>query len=150
MKFQRLEDCEGYTLAKSIIDDNNTLVLKQGTVITSHIILRLKNYGLVNLLVEDPVSDGIDVRSPISDATLIEACRAVDYQNKPAGKDIDVDKVFDVAGKLVNEICENAAIIGNGFQTIKMYDENTSLHSVNVAVMATMFGMSLGYDPRKL
>ncbi|MCR4955567.1 MAG: HD-GYP domain-containing protein, partial [Lachnospiraceae bacterium] len=46
--------------------------------------------------------------------------------------------------------CENAAIIGNGFQTIKMYDENTSLHSVNVAVMATMFGMSLGYDPRKL
>jgi len=149
MKYQMLEKCDGCVLAMDLIDDNNLLILKKGTVIDNWIITRLKNFGIFSLGIEDPMSDDIDISSPVSDKTVIEACHAIDTNN-PTARIVDIDKVFQAASKLVDEICQNVALVKNGYHTIKMYDENTSLHSVNVAILAAMFGLSLGFNIRKI
>ena len=145
MKFQTLDNCIGTVLASDITDDNNRLILKSGIVLTEKIINRLRNFGIYCIGVEDPISQDIDVTQPVSNKTMIEAASIYTNQNS-----IDVDKAFSIAEKLVDEITCNNSAMSNGLQIIKVYDENTSLHSINVAILAIMFGYNLGLNITKL
>lgn len=146
MLYKTLTECNGCILATDIIDDNERLILKQGITLDNRLIERLKNFGIYAIGVEDPISDGIDINQPVSNKTVIEACRAID---NTCGS-IDVDKAFQSAGKLVKELCDNSAILSNGFHILKAYDENTSLHSVNVAIIAVTLGINLGLNITRL
>lgn len=142
MKYQTLEKCVGCKLGCDIIDDNDILILKKGTMITEHYVERLRNFGIFCLCIDDEISEGIDISQPASEDTLKKSHRAI--------AEYDVDKTFNAATRLVDEIIANSAILENGYHILKTYDENTCEHSVAVAINALTMGIPLGLNIVKL
>lgn len=147
LKYQSLAQCVGKTLASDIFDDNHTLILKAGVVLNQTIVYRLENFGVYCLPIEDPMSEGIDTTKVIAEETAMAACEAI---TPNADREIDIDRAFEAATNLVNEICTNSAFSINGYHNLKIYDENTSLHSLNVAINSVIFGINLGLNLTKI
>ena len=69
------------------------------------------------MCIDDEISEGIDISQPASEDTLKKSQRAI--------AEYDVDKTFNAATRLVDEIIANSASLENGYHILKTYDENT-------------------------
>ena len=142
MKYVLLKDCLGQTLAKDILDDNNRLILAKGITLSEKHIKRLSNFKIFYIGIEDSLTDDVNNNEVISEKTINSMIDAL--------SDFDIDKCFDAARTLVDEMVENAGFLDNGYINLRAYDENTYIHSINVAVFSVMLGISLGLSIRRL
>lgn len=147
---------EGMYVGKSLYDKNNNLLLGKGSIIQKSYIDRIYNLGYQGIYVEDEISAEIEVKDIIKDElrrTAINTVKNVFIQADPDKKNkISTSKVNEtklLVSNIVEQILENKDTIVNLID-LKMFDDYTFYHCVNVAVLSIVLGTALELNKNQL
>lgn len=158
---------EGSILAKTIYDTNSTLLLSRGYRLTSVIINKIEESGILSVYINDEYSDNEieDIIKPelrqkavrtVKDTYESIARVAAQTQTGGRNKKLEMEKksqyitsVSRLADYIVDEIVSQKNVLIN-LVDIKSMDNYTYEHSINVTVLAIILGMELKYDRKRL
>lgn len=141
----------GMVSARNIYDADERLLLAEGVVFSQHYIRRLKEYGIPIVYIDTPLTANIDVPELLAEETRIKAVSAVKqaFNDFRILKNIDLGKLRDVTEGIVDDVVRNRNTVFH-LNDIRMYDDYTFAHSVNVCVLAVLAGVAMEYSPRRL
>lgn len=146
---------EGMFLAKSIYTANNELLLAKGQKLISKYIYKLQAWGFPGVYIDDDLSKDIEIVNVIKDELRYKTINTVKnvFIYSKTGDQENFEKSFDESKKqvssMVNEILDNSKLMLN-MVDLKIVNDYTYYHSVNVAVVAIALGMAMGYNYHKL
>lgn len=141
-------------LAKPILGPTGKVLLNEGVRMRPSYIRRLKDLGIPGAYVHDPLSEGVEVVSAISDELRMHAIRNISktYSKAEAGKSVSQaagDEMRKTAEQIVDEIINHGDVMLNLFD-MKVYDSYTFFHCVNVTILAVVIGIGMDFNRRKL
>lgn len=125
----------GDVAAQNIFGRNGALMLGKGKQITESNIRVLTRIGVSEVYIEDGQSDGIDVKSPLSDDTLMKTTEALNR--------FSLDDIIECSKRIVDELADN--LFSADMLMIRSHDHYTCQHSINVAVYSTVLAKALGF-----
>jgi HD-GYP domain-containing protein (c-di-GMP phosphodiesterase class II) len=148
---------EGMVVGKSLYDKNKKLLLSKGSIIVKGYIEKIKMLGYQGIYVEDDISEEIVVKDVISDELRMKAIQAVkDVFIYSGGEDNDIkqtsqkmDETKQLVYNIIEEILDNKDMMINLID-LKLFDEYTFFHSVNVTVLSILVGAELGLERSEL
>lgn len=166
----------GMTLAKSILDERGSVLLRPGVTLTQEYIANLKRRGFPSVYVNDGDTDDIVVEDVISDEVRVRAhstlAQVVDFTKKVANEFVSVQRDGTPAGiedaglasmlranedfeqleRSVVSIIEElmSADTLTGMAQIRSHDDTTFSHSIETTVTALMIGKRLYLSRRDL
>lgn len=144
---------EGDIIAKNIYGNGGIFTLVKGVKITNFLINRMKTHGINLVCIEDNLATigGDDVINPALRAEATESIKVMTLMIKdsiqPQGKFLTV--LDNVIVAIIDELSKNKKNLVSMLD-LKTHDNYTYAHSVNVAVLALVVGIALGYDYTKL
>ncbi|ADG82884.1 HD-GYP domain-containing protein [Thermincola potens] len=134
------------------------LLLKKGAILSEKNIGMLARYGVPIIYIEDNLSDSSESLAPVNEVpdvinweTRVRAERVVQniFRDVKMGNVINLARPKKVVDEIINELLENANIIGK-LSDIRILDDYTFAHSVNVCVLAISIGIALNYSRLRL
>ncbi|MEN6350385.1 MAG: HD-GYP domain-containing protein [Syntrophomonas sp.] len=140
----------GMVIARTVIGSDGRALLMENTVLSQIYIERLCLLGLQSVYIKDGLTD-IDipevvsqqVRSAVSD-TLSRSLKQFS-----STRALDIRNLRKVVSLLLDEIISNHNTLIH-VDDIRTHDDYLLLHSLNVAILSMMTGLTLGYDEGKL
>jgi len=143
------------------VPDSNIPIVKEGTILTNHVIELFITHGITQVLVDDPVdSSGYDDEEPLpevepflSEKLRDEALSGIRrmFTIVSAGTiEENMTTAFQAVreiGEVVDELVDTLSDEANAFvhiAGIKSYDDYTYHHSLSVAVLSIAIGKGLG------
>ncbi len=137
MRLTAVDDLRaGDVAAQNIFGGNGALMLGKGKPITESNIKVLTRIGINEVYIEDGVSDGIDVKSPLSADTLMKTTNALNT--------FSLDSIIECSKRIVDELADN--LFSADMLMIRSHDQYTCQHSINVAVYSTVLAKALGFN----
>ena len=145
---------EGMIVAKQLLGKNGELLLNVGTVIRPAYINKIKELGYNGIYVEDDLSQDIVIVELISESLRTKAIKTIKtaFIGLESGNNLSSETlgVFeDIINSIINEIVANKDIMINMID-MKIFDDYTFYHSLNVYVLSTIIGISLKLDKENL
>lgn len=144
---------EGMYLGKSLYGKGGELLLRQGRIIHNSYIDKILSLGIQGIYIIDKISEDIEIKNVISDDMKINAVRSVkelfDQAENPDSYGGSLEKTKTLVEAVVDNIFENHSLMVNMID-LKVYDEYTFYHCVNVAVMSISLGTQLNLNHREL
>lgn len=157
---------EDYILGKTIYDDQGRVLLMKGVYLKSGLVQRLKELGYSSVYIKDGLSTGEidDIVKPqirqkavstlskiISDLTKLSEAENDEKKLKGLKEKTykNVDTLKNVSYEIVNELMARKDVMVN-LVDIKSSDNFTYAHSVNVAVLSLVLGISLSLNKYEL
>ena len=142
MRYVAIEKAkDNMVLAMPIYDSINRVLLATGTIMTRDYIRKLKARGLPGFYVEDELAKDIEVQDIVTQELRNEGVEALQRG--------DLDACMKVAEQIVEQILSRPPIRLDMID-LRMFDDYTYRHSVNVAVMSTVIALNLGFNKKKL
>jgi HD-GYP domain-containing protein (c-di-GMP phosphodiesterase class II) len=141
----------GMVAAKSIFNADGRMLLAEGTTFTKHYIKRLQEIGVLVAYIQNPLAASIDVPEILAEETRVKAIATVKqaFEGFRNTKKIDMGQFKQLTESIVDEVIRNPNAVFH-LNDIRMYDDYTFAHSVNVCVLAVLVGVGLQYAPRQL
>lgn len=146
---------EGMVLGKSLYGANNELLLAQGQRIIGKYIDIIQNLGYQGIYISDSLSQDIEIINVIKDELRQKTTTTVKnvFMYANAGDRKSLDKTFEdsrvLVGEMVDEILGNNTLMVN-MVDLKVFNDYTYYHSVNVAVIAVVLGIAMNYSYQAL
>ena len=136
----------GMICGKRIIGQNNQLLLNKGATIQEAYIEKILQLGFPGLYIEDNLSDDIEVQDVISNALRARSVKTIKdlfigagQNQSPAARIQQLERTVD---EMIDQILNNKDVQVNMLD-LKIFDDYTYFHSVNVAVLSLLIGISL-------
>lgn len=123
----------GMICAMTLYNKKMNILLNANKILNNNIINRMKLLGLDGLCVYNE-TDNIKYNALISEDTRNKALKKLEH--------IDIDGCLYVANQITNEILQNKDLMLD-MTNISLYDNNTYMHSINVAIISTMIGVDM-------
>jgi HD-GYP domain-containing protein (c-di-GMP phosphodiesterase class II) len=145
-------------VAKSLYNTNNKLLVRRGFPIKQAYLERIKSLGYQGVYIDDDLSEGIEIKDIISHElrrTTVYAIKdvfsAMNMSKDSASKSVSnkLDNTKKLIENIVYDIINNKNAIVN-MVDIKMFDEYTFYHSVNVAILSIALGQGLKLTEKEL
>jgi HD-GYP domain-containing protein (c-di-GMP phosphodiesterase class II) len=141
---------ENMKLAKNIYGDDERILLAANVLLTKEYIESLHKLGISGVYIEDEISQDLSIKNVISDHLRIEAVKAVkEMYNNPNTLIKSIDKIESIAAKIMEEILSSKNVMINMID-MKTFDNYMYYHSINVAVLSAVIGISLNLESSKL
>lgn len=138
---------EGMTVGKTIYGKNSERMLVVGTVLDNHIIYGLSRLKYSGIYIEDDISRDIEIVNVISEDLRLEATKGMkrifiiaENSNFSAVRTSDISKQIE---SIIDELLSNKNLMVNMID-LKCFDNYTYAHSVNVAVLSIIIGITMG------
>ena len=145
MKYLPIDQVQdGMVLVRPIFDDRGKLMLNSNTKLTAHFIRRIKSMGFEKIYVYEKYDDEVEERfykEVLSEDLRMKAARSL--------KHLNIDAVTFYATEIVNELTSQSDILID-LADIRGYHDYTYQHSINVALMSVLTGISLGLNNEEL
>lgn len=142
MQYFRIEHLKaGMVLAKSIIGDNGSLLVKSGNTISETILNRMVSMGFQGAYIEVPTFSDIIVDDVISDDIRAAAFEALRQQH--------IVEAVQIAKKMVREL-KYKETLKLDLLDIKNDKNYVYKHCVSVAVFSIVLGIGLGLNEEQL
>ncbi|MBU4532440.1 MAG: HD-GYP domain-containing protein [Eubacteriales bacterium] len=144
----------GMRLARRVYGRNGEVYLNAGVELTVRYISRLQELGFSHVHIEDRLMDGIEVKDVIAEETRTQAVRQVKGLLRTASSACARAIIHEPAlTRTVDDIVEQ--LLSNTFSMLNLTEiradgEYLFHHSVSVAVISLMAGMTLGYGRERL
>lgn len=147
---------KGMVVGKDIYGNNNQILLRKGTEIAKNYIQKLKKYGFNGIYVDDSLSCDIEIKEIIDEKLRYEATKSLkdvfimtdkNPENKERHKKLELLQLQ--IENIINDIIENKNLMIN-MVDLKTFDDYTFAHSVNVAILSIVIGISLDLNKDKL
>jgi len=142
----------GMILARSIFTSDGNVLLGCGVRLNQRYIDRLKEKGIYHIYIEDELSQGIEIIDVITDETRIKAkeiVRSVMFDIAKGYEISDAYQVTKIVNQIVDELLENKDVLVN-LNDMRLMDDYTFGHCVNVCVLSVMTGIAMGYNQLRL
>lgn len=141
----------GAKLARTIFNSDGGVLLSKGIELRECYVMKLRQYGINEIYLEDDISAGIEPEDVIKEETRNEAVSLVkktmtNYQFSPT---LDVTEVKLVVNQILDELLNIDDILYN-LSEIKSVDDYTFEHSVNVCILSLITGIALGFSIQRL
>lgn len=139
---------EGCVLAEPIFSSSGAKILNEGVRLTIPIISKLKNSGIEIATID--VKDIENVNSEISLSLKLKLSKELKRSFELVSKNGDMDIV--TLKTVVEELIENALRKKETlrFSRFNKFDDDFTLHSLNVGILALFTGLKLGYNSDRL
>lgn len=143
----------GMRIIQGIYNRSGASYLTRGTVLNNQYISKLRKIGIksVNIVSVDPA---VNVKLPpdiLQEKTRISAIHQVydTFAKLQDNEDINIDPVLSSAEQIIYDLAESANSLVQ-MTDIRLYDDYTFAHSVNVAALSSMMGILCGIDNANL
>ena len=141
---------QGMKIGRNIYSSDGIVLLAKDVILTNEYIESLGKIGVNGAYIEDSLSYDIQIQNIISDELKIHAVKSMkDIYNNPGDVARTVSMVEHLAKSIIFEISNNKNIMVNMID-IKAFDDHMYSHSVNVAVLASVIGIALNLDMKKI
>lgn len=145
---------EGMILGRKIQGKNDELMLNTGSVIHASYIEKLKNMGYIGVYIDDDLSDDIQINEVISQSLRFKAINSIKsvFTIIETGKDLPkdtVDNICNLIDDITDSVLNNRNILTNLID-LKVFDDYTYYHSVNVGILSIIMGASLNLNKNRL
>jgi len=150
------------TLAKTVYSRDGKRLLNLGLKLTDAYIKKLMDYGIPTVYIQDPapaddfqlirIYENVkELPDVINFETRLEAEKIIRniMQDVKLGQLFDVQPAKQIVKKMASEIMANKNIIAK-LSDIRILDDYTFAHCVNVCVLSMATGVILNYSPHKL
>ena len=135
----------GMVTAQSVYNRSGGSYLTRGTVITPQYIDKLKRIGISHITVTsaDPSLNLPPPEDIVNEKTREEAIHRVykAYTTLEKGGKLDIDPLAETAESIISDLLSNKSNLVQ-MTDLRLYDDYTFAHSVNVAVLSTMIGIT--------
>lgn len=140
-------------LGRSLYDAQGRVLLQRGMELRAGYLEKLKRYYPV-IYVDDEISEGIELPEVISPERRLEMQRVLaaqwgKMQNSLVSEKVYVEPNFSRSlrqqMKDLLETLQQTPVIHEDLASLASYDNNTYVHSVNVAIYALTIGMALEF-----
>ncbi|HWQ61513.1 MAG TPA: HD-GYP domain-containing protein [Negativicutes bacterium] len=141
----------GMKLAKPLYSADGKVLLNAGLELKERYIGRLRDLEVTYVYIEDDLTADIDVPDVVSEKARVEAvanAKQVMDQIK-LGRKVDASQAKKIANTLVDELCRSHGTLVN-FVEMRTRADYLFNHSVSVCILATMTGISMGFDELRL
>lgn len=142
-------------LGRSLYGTNNERMLRKGQPIRPEYIKRIKALGFQGLYIKDGISDDIEVEDVVSEELRMDAIRRLkdlfvfDEKKDYRHFESTLTEINNTVGNMVDEMDGNRDAMIN-MMDLKIFDEYTFYHSVNVGIIAVAIGCGLGMGKQDL
>lgn len=153
---------EGSFLAKTIFDDNNRVLLREGVKLTQNLIRGIKNIGIYTIYINDEYSESIveDIVKPELRQKAVKAIkdtfcglgrsndnyysmeRSSSKKENINQKHDSFESISDIANEIIEQVLDKKNVLV-GLVDIKSLDNYTYQHCVNVAILSLILGIKL-------
>ncbi|PKM52268.1 MAG: HD-GYP domain-containing protein [Firmicutes bacterium HGW-Firmicutes-7] len=149
---------EGMIVAKSLYNTNNKLLVRRGFPIKQLYLERIKSLGYQGVYIEDDLSEGLEIKDIISNElrrtaiyTIKDVFTAMNMSKNSTSKSVShkLNNTKKLIENIVYDIINNENTIVN-MVDIKLFDEYTFFHSVNVAILSIVLGQGLKLSSKEL
>ncbi|NLU46504.1 MAG: HD-GYP domain-containing protein [Syntrophomonadaceae bacterium] len=140
----------GMVVARAIVDSDGRVLLYSGIQLNERYINKLRELGLNSVYIRDAF-DHVQVNDVISDETRIQAIRVVkdNFQALENQHKLNIRAVKAMVDQIIDELLADLSVLVN-LTDIRTFDDYTFAHSVNVAVLAIMTCITMGYNDLQL
>lgn len=145
---------QGMCVARNIYNAQGICLLSKGTVLDEIYIRRLQELGVFSVYIAVTKYDLDDAMSPLDivhDSTRIDAIKNIfqAFNNFQFNNYVELTPLKLAANNIIDDLRQNEWNMVQ-LNDVRMYDQYTFNHSVNVAVLATMIGVEIGYNQQQL
>lgn len=147
MRHISLEHVEpGNVLARSIFASDGRTLLNRGVTLTPMLITKLRRLGVTMVYIQDKNFADIKIEDSVSEETRRKAisCLSEAIECIQEGRDFDAKQVSSVVKSTVDEIVSNKDVLLS-LADVRTEDNHLFVHSLNVCMISTIIGTSLGY-----
>lgn len=152
MRLISLDQISGVeVLAQAIFDLDGRKLLNTGVSLRPSIVQKLYEKGISFVYIEDQLSEGIEVDEQLCAETKNRAKMIIkgEMQRLSQKKEIDFQNFNNVVDSILDEILSRKIDLLN-VKDIRMQDEQTFAHSVNVCIMAIALSTKLSLPISKI
>ncbi len=138
----------GMVLGKTLWGLRNEVLLTHGTILNESYIDSIQRLQLNGLYIEDSISGDVALASLISDTLRSETVKSVKnlfVLSERTGSPPPLEAIREQIGTIVEEILDNRNLMINMID-LKVFDNYTYAHSVNVAVLSIVLGVAAGMN----
>jgi len=144
----------GMQVAKSIYKADGMPLLRAGTLLTDGYIRRLMDLGISAVYIYDEYTADLDITDVICESTRVEAVaklrKVMDAARLGQGINLNiVRETKEIVNKIIDDLLVNKDILVN-LNDIRVVDDYTFGHSVNVSVLSLIVGIAMGYNQLQL
>lgn len=146
---------EGMLLAKNLYGRNGDLMLKAGTILDARYVNGIKRLGYNGIYIEDDLSKNIEIESVINEDLKRETIKGIKNvfiyaeQQNVKKYNLKVEETKKHVENIVDEILGNKNVMINMID-LKVFDDYTFYHSLNVAVLSIVMGVALKLNKNEL
>lgn len=145
----------GMKTGKSLFGRNGELLLNSGVIIQESFIRKIKELGYNGIYIDDDLSEGIEIEGVISDELRYRTVHAIRdtfvkiEKSKVESSFVNIEDISGLMNMIIKEVMGNKDVLVNMID-LKIFDDYTFYHSVNVAVLSLIVGDSLGLNKTSL
>lgn len=138
-------------LAQQIIDSTGRVLLSRGNRIRLSYLNKFSELGIYRVYIEDGISEGIEVEGILCDETKNKAMSIVqgEMSRYLKSKDVNVYEIQKITNTILQEVLANKSGLIN-LKDIRVKDEYTFSHSVNVCALSVLLATKLGFSQDKV
>lgn len=139
---------EGMIIGKPVYNKNGSFLLEKGVKLKQEYIDKLTELKVNGVYIDDKLSRDIEARNIVSEEIRMEAIQGIKnmFNHVDTDQNIDLDdqiaRIINSLNKIIDKIVDNEDLIVN-LADIKILDDYTYSHSVNVAVLSLIMGVAL-------
>jgi HD-GYP domain-containing protein (c-di-GMP phosphodiesterase class II) len=144
-------DSIGSKLAVPIYNDNGMIFLNSGIVLTENYITAAKNLGVNTVYIDDGNED-VTLQEILNSSIKLKLSKLLksEFDKISKNRPIDETVIKNIVSEIMKEInlSENAFLYNNIGQVDKIMSK--CVHSIDVAVLSLVVGITKKYDEKKL
>ncbi len=138
----------------NLFNEQGDLMLSAGTVLTDEYVTSIERMRYNGIFVDDNISKDLAIINVVSDRVRSQTVKGIKNVFVDLGKGGKPTKQTISAlrtgvEQIVDEICSNRNLMVN-MVDMKVFDDYTYYHSVNVAVLSIVLGVALGMEKEEL
>ncbi len=148
----------GMRLGRTLYDEHGRVLLSKGVEIREGFIVKIqKDFAVV--YIDDEMSEGIEIKEAVPIELRLETQSILSVQWELWHNNVSLDKVSidrEITKLLRDQmkqllfILQGTTILQEDLSTVATYDNQTYVHSINVAIYALIIGVSLGLSENML
>lgn len=145
---------KGMIVGKRLYNQSGQVLIYENTELKQYYIDRIKNIGYTGIYINDDISKDIEIKNVVDGDFRIKAVQSIkkifiESVNKDKISNINVAESKYLIENIVEDILHNNDLIVNIID-IKVFDDYTYYHSLNVAILSIIIGVSLGLKKESL
>lgn len=141
---------EGDILGKTLYNNMGSMLLKEGTMLTTYMIKKLRSFGYLSLIIKDEYSDEEieEVIKPeiMSRIYTLQNDLQASIATPKIGTKVDgrrisksIKELDEIVNEITHDIVTNKNILGS-LASISVYDDYTLNHSLNMMMLSLVMG----------